>query len=84
VVDLTRAGRLWRSFLNGLIQDVPEAYALCEFDCHRTQCSATEWARCERRLQRAAGEFMPQRDIGSRSASTQLSIRRVAKGGVVQ
>jgi hypothetical protein len=49
-----------RSFLlNHLIQDVPEVDALCEFDCRKLQCTSEEWASCERRLHKAAGELMP-------------------------
>ena len=53
--------RMGRLFLNQLIQDVPDAVALCEFDC-RGQCASGEWVHCERRLQRAAGELMPGDD----------------------
>ena len=47
--------REWTRFLlDHLIQDVPEAIALCEFDCRRTQCMASEWETCERRLKQDA------------------------------
>lgn len=47
-----RLKRLW-------IKDVPEDIALCEFDCRKEQCHYDEWASCERRLTKAAGELMP-------------------------
>jgi len=51
--------RVWRFFMDQLIQDAPEADALCEFDCDKEQCTLGEWQTCERRLRRAAGELMP-------------------------
>jgi hypothetical protein len=65
----TRRGKLWRSFLNNLVQDVPDPLALCEFDCLKPQCTVAEWTSCERRLQRAAGELMPRRKSSSESNS---------------
>jgi hypothetical protein len=52
---------VWRYFSNHIVQDVPEAIELCEFDCRKAECTAQEWASCERRLKRAAGELMPVR-----------------------
>jgi len=43
-----------------MIEEVPEGDSLCEFDCRKPQCHEGEWAICERRLQRAAGELMPE------------------------
>jgi curli biogenesis system outer membrane secretion channel CsgG len=53
--------------MNEIVQDVPEPIAVCEFDCRKTQCTFAEWASCERRLKKAAGELMPP----SRSTVTQ-------------
>jgi len=44
-----------------IVEEVPEDSALCEFDCRKPQCHEGEWASCERRLQRAAGELMPEK-----------------------
>jgi len=44
-----------------MVEEVPEGDALCEFDCRKPQCHEGEWAACERRLQRAAGELMPEK-----------------------
>jgi hypothetical protein len=41
---------LWQRFRNKMIQDVPEDYQLCEFDCHKLQCTMGDWEKCERRL----------------------------------
>lgn len=47
--------RGWRFLVNQLIQDVPEAIAVCEFDCRETDCTAERWASCERRLRARQG-----------------------------
>lgn len=44
---------------NQIVADVPRDLELCEFDCRKHQCALNEWANCERRLNRAAGELMP-------------------------
>ena len=49
--------------LSQFIQDVPEETALCEFDCRRVQCTQREWSMCSRRLNRAAGELMPDQKV---------------------
>lgn len=54
---------LWaklRRWINGhLVGEVPQADALCEFDCAREQCQMGEWATCKRRLSQAEGELWP-------------------------
>jgi hypothetical protein len=64
MLNSTRSGvhRMWRLFLNQLIQDVPDAIALCEFDCRKKQCTYEEWVHCERRRQRTVGELTPASD----------------------
>jgi hypothetical protein len=60
---MPQPGRSLRGFFqwvrNQFIQDVPEDIALCEFDCRTGQCTQGEWESCERRLNRAEGEFTP-------------------------
>jgi hypothetical protein len=51
--------REWRYLSELAVQDVPEGLTFCEFVCRKERCSAQEWATCERRLKRGAGEFMP-------------------------
>jgi hypothetical protein len=48
---------------NELIGDVPEDMGLCEFECNKKDCTQGEWEFCERRLQQAGGELMPQRGV---------------------
>jgi hypothetical protein len=52
--------RLWRWVEGQIAQEVPKDIALCEFDCRKEQCTMGEWQTCERRLEEAAGELMPQ------------------------
>jgi hypothetical protein len=52
---------IWRWFVDGIVQDVPENVSLCEFDCRKQHCTFNEWAICERRRRKASGELMPQR-----------------------
>ena len=42
--------RGWRFLMDQLIQDVPAAMAVCEFDCRETNCTSERWVTCERRL----------------------------------
>lgn len=51
--------KFWQRMKNQIAQDVPASDGLCEFDCRKQQCSEEEWANCERRIQRAAGELWP-------------------------
>jgi hypothetical protein len=50
----------WRWFKDQIVREVPPEDALCEFDCRKPQCTADQWASCERRLSHAAGELMPE------------------------
>jgi len=45
---------------NQIALDVPESVGLCEYDCRKQQCAEGQWASCERRIQRAAGELWPE------------------------
>jgi len=54
---LFRGLRRWLA--SKIVQDVPEDSALCEFDCERGQCTHQEWATCDRRINKAAGELWP-------------------------
>jgi len=51
--------RSWRWLRDQIVQDVPEDFALCEFDCRKGQCTMEEWKSCDRRINKAAGELMP-------------------------
>ncbi len=52
--------KMWQWLKDQIAQDVPEADALCEYDCRKQQCVTGEWAACERRIQKAAGELWPE------------------------
>jgi len=42
-----------------IVQDVPEDLAFCEYDCRKPRCTLDEWATCERRVRKTAGEPLP-------------------------
>ena len=42
----------WHLLKAQIAQEVPEADAVCEFDCRVEQCTALEWSGCERRVRR--------------------------------
>lgn len=39
-----------KRWLRAQVQEVPEALAVCEFDCDRPDCRMGDWQSCERRL----------------------------------
>lgn len=55
---------LWNScfrwFSGHLLGEVPDDIPLCAFDCKRAPGPEEEWATCERRIHRAAGELLPE------------------------
>ena len=61
--------RTWRWLKDQIVREVPPEDALCEFDCRNEQCLYDEWATCERRLTRAAGELMPEVCQGPKASS---------------
>lgn len=44
-------GRLIFWIRSKLVQDVPDALAECEFDCHRPDCTRREWEKCSIRVE---------------------------------
>ena len=53
-----------------IAQDVSEADGLCEFDCRKPQCTDEEWATCERRIKKGAGELWPESSPAPRGETT--------------
>jgi hypothetical protein len=51
--------RVWRWIKGQMIGMVPDDIGLCQFSCNKQQCTMGEWATCERRIHKAAGELMP-------------------------
>ena len=51
--------RLWKFVERQVIDDASEDFAICEFDCRKGQCTQAEWAACERRIRKGAGELFP-------------------------
>lgn len=63
--------RMWRWVKDQIVGPVPEADALCEFDCRKGQCNEGEWANCDRRIQKASGELWPEHDSKSHHTASQ-------------
>ena len=57
--------KFWSRIKNSIVQDVPDGISLCEYDCRKLDCTLDEWAVCERRITKAAGELSPLPDISS-------------------
>jgi hypothetical protein len=51
--------QLWQHVKRQIVDDVPEESAICHFDCRKRQCTQAEWATCERRISKGAGELFP-------------------------
>jgi hypothetical protein len=66
---LTLHRKTWQWLKDQIAQDVPEADGLCEYDCRRQQCTEEEWATCERRINKAAGELWPESSSPRREAN---------------
>jgi hypothetical protein len=69
-------GRLWQFVKRQIIDDAPEELAICQFDCHKGQCTEAEWKTCERRVRKGAGELFPDsrlRSANRRSGTTRES-----------
>jgi len=58
-------GKLPR-WLKFFVTAVPESVAVCEFECHETECEFGDWQQCPRRrevqdLQRSEDRLTPPR-----------------------
>lgn len=51
--------RLWEFVKHQVVDDAPEEFAICEFDCRKEQCMRCQYDTCERRIRRGAGELFP-------------------------
>jgi hypothetical protein len=47
--DFAMFGKLLLWLINHA-NEVPEEFAVCEFDCRKTECLTGDWSQCERRL----------------------------------
>ena len=70
---------LWRLIKNQIVQEIPEEIALCEFDCHKQQCTEKEWSTCPRRIGKAAGELMPESKGETKGKDLALSANGCAR-----
>jgi hypothetical protein len=55
---------MWQSVMRQIVDDVPEAIAICQFDCDRAKCLLDEGLPCERRIRKAAGELIFASPLG--------------------
>jgi hypothetical protein len=56
--------RMWKYVKRQIVDDVPEAIAICQFDCPRAQCTQDAWHTCERRIRKSAGELIFASPLG--------------------
>ena len=56
--------RMWQSVKRQIVDDVPEAIAICQFDCPKAQCTQDAWHTCERRIRKSAGELIFASPLG--------------------
>ena len=50
---------LWQFVKGQIVGDAPDDLAICAFDCRKAQCMQGEWAACQRRMLKGAGELFP-------------------------
>lgn len=72
--------KLYQWLKDQIVQSVPEADGLCEFDCKKPQCVEEEWATCERRIQKARGELWPAAGPRPRPSQTPGESSETAAG----
>ena len=65
-------GELCHWLRKQIVAEVPADLAVCEFECHKTQCFSDEWVCCEWRLLREPREHMPL--LSQREGSGQSSV----------
>jgi hypothetical protein len=67
-------GKLTRSLKGQIVGDVPPDYALCEFDCRKTQCQFNEWLHCPNRLSYLALEARLAATIPDEQAQASIEV----------
>lgn len=67
-------GKLTRSLEDKIVGDVPPDYALCEFDCRKTQCQFNEWLHCPNRLSYLALEARLTAPIPDEQAHASIEV----------
>jgi len=43
--------KLQQWFRTRIIQDVPDNFEACVFECHKSECAMGDWEKCQIRLQ---------------------------------
>jgi hypothetical protein len=49
--------RMWQNVKRQMVDDVPEALAICQFDCGRAECLLDAGIACERLSRKGGGEL---------------------------
>ena len=57
--------RMWQNVKRQIVDDVPEALAVCQFDCARARCLLDEGRPCEQLSRKAAGELVWASPLGT-------------------
>jgi hypothetical protein len=57
--------RMWQNLKRQIVDDVPEALAICQFDCARARCLLDEGRPCEQLSRKAARELVWASPIGT-------------------
>jgi hypothetical protein len=56
--------RMWQTLKRQIVDDVPEAIAICEFDCPRARCTQDGGGPCERLNRKGARELFWASPLG--------------------
>ena len=48
--------RMWQNLKRQIVDDVPEALAICQFDCARARCLLDEGRPCEQLSRKGTGQ----------------------------
>jgi hypothetical protein len=57
--------RMWQSVKRQIVDDVPDALAICQFDCDRAECTRDGLGACERLNGKSAGELFRALPLGT-------------------
>jgi hypothetical protein len=75
--------RVWRFLKRQVVDDTPAELEICEFDCRKDQCVQDEWATCEKRTLKGAGELYPESAEAKKVFSRRINAdnTRAVRGG---
>src|SRR5580658_9264480 len=56
--------RMWQNMKRQIVDDVPEALAICQFDCRRAECLLDVGRACDRVSRKGAGQSIFDSPLG--------------------